>query len=250
MQNRYVGDIGDFGKYGMLRHIARNTGIPMAVNWCLHPDQDHLNDGKQTRYLQQTHRNLAEFRAVDSPLYDSLLKIVESGQRSVAAVRDDHILPQGTAFFDQPLQYPAGSGLAERREIRKSWQEAAHQATQSAGLVFLDPDNGMSATVSPLSKSGPKYCFKEDLIPYLEERQSLVIYHHLGRQKPAWEQITGWKQDLRETLALPANPLALRYRRGSPRVYLIIPSPRHQSLLQTAVDKIAQTPWVQHFQAA
>ena len=250
MQNRYVGDIGDFGKYGMLRHIARSTEIPMAVNWCLHPDQDHLNDGRQTRYLQQTSQNRARFRAVDPQLFDALREIVESGRRNIAAVREGHILPQGTAFFEEPLRYPDGSGSARRREIREQWQGDAHRATRGAGLVFLDPDNGMSLTVSPHGRTGPKYCFPQDLPPYLEERQSIIIYHHLGRQKPAWEQITEWKRDLQQSLALPTTPLALRYRRGSPRAYLIIPDPQHHEPLRRAIDQLAQTPWSQHFQTA
>ena len=34
MKNQYFGDVGDYGKYGLLRHIA-NNGIKIAVNWYL-----------------------------------------------------------------------------------------------------------------------------------------------------------------------------------------------------------------------
>ena len=34
MQNRYTGDIGDFGKLGLLRQLGR-TGLSIGVNWYL-----------------------------------------------------------------------------------------------------------------------------------------------------------------------------------------------------------------------
>ncbi len=37
MKNQYVADIGDYGKYGLLRFLARK-GIKVGVNWYLTPD--------------------------------------------------------------------------------------------------------------------------------------------------------------------------------------------------------------------
>ena len=37
MKNQYFGDVGDYGKYAMLRYLA-NDGIKIAVNWYLMPD--------------------------------------------------------------------------------------------------------------------------------------------------------------------------------------------------------------------
>ena len=34
MKNQYVGDIGDYGKYGLLRFLAEK-GIRIGVNWYL-----------------------------------------------------------------------------------------------------------------------------------------------------------------------------------------------------------------------
>ena len=34
LKNQYFGDVGDYGKYGLLRRIA-NNGIKIAVNWYL-----------------------------------------------------------------------------------------------------------------------------------------------------------------------------------------------------------------------
>lgn len=49
MKNQYVGDIGDYGKYGLLRFLA-NHGICIGVNWYL-TENDESSDGKFTDYL-------------------------------------------------------------------------------------------------------------------------------------------------------------------------------------------------------
>ena len=55
MQDQYVGDIGDFGKYGLLRHLTgiqtpRLKTLRLGVVWYLFPDGGN-NDGKFTKYL-------------------------------------------------------------------------------------------------------------------------------------------------------------------------------------------------------
>ena len=40
MQDRYTGDIGDYGKLGMLRYLAA-AGLRVGVNWYRTPDEDH-----------------------------------------------------------------------------------------------------------------------------------------------------------------------------------------------------------------
>jgi hypothetical protein len=44
MQNRYAGDISDFGKLGLLRQLSK-TGLSVGVNWYLTPDGTHNGDG-------------------------------------------------------------------------------------------------------------------------------------------------------------------------------------------------------------
>jgi hypothetical protein len=55
MQNRYVGDIGDYGKYALLRHLcacATGKSLRLGVIWCLFPDETINNDGKHISYLK------------------------------------------------------------------------------------------------------------------------------------------------------------------------------------------------------
>lgn len=83
MQNRYTGDIGDFGKMGLLRRI-RKADFSIGVNWYLTPDESHNGDGRHIGYL----RNEA-FRDCDEQLWQVLGDIVDSGKRQVGNWRAD-----------------------------------------------------------------------------------------------------------------------------------------------------------------
>ena len=52
MQDRYTGDIGDFGKLGLLRQLT-STGLSIGVNWYRTPDETHNSDGLHIDYLQK-----------------------------------------------------------------------------------------------------------------------------------------------------------------------------------------------------
>ena len=49
MQNRYVGDIGDYLKLGILR--ALSPGYHLGVAWWLFPDEAHNRDGRHIGYM-------------------------------------------------------------------------------------------------------------------------------------------------------------------------------------------------------
>ena len=66
MQNGYTGDIGDYGKYGLLRILSKN--LKLGVVWYLVPNEIHKNDGKLTHY--------AHMQNADPILYSKLQKIL------------------------------------------------------------------------------------------------------------------------------------------------------------------------------
>src|SRR6266446_856970 len=101
MQHRYVGDVGDYGKYALLRHLCGSDKcefIRLAVVWCLFPDETFNNDGKHISYLRN--RNFAK---LDPDLHGALNLIVSQGRRHVSSVPESRCLPPSAIFFTQPV---------------------------------------------------------------------------------------------------------------------------------------------------
>ena len=68
MKDQYVGDIGDFGKYGLLRFM-RDQGVSIGVNWYLTPN-DARTDGCHLEYLDSE-----AMRDYDELLFDKIAPI-------------------------------------------------------------------------------------------------------------------------------------------------------------------------------
>ena len=109
MQDRYAGDIGDFGKLGMLRQIAK-SGLSIGVNWYLVPDEHHNRDGRHIGYLQND-----IYSTCDEQLWPALKGSVHAGRRSVSALESASILP--AAYYSEALDL-AGRSKRDRAAIR------------------------------------------------------------------------------------------------------------------------------------
>ena len=261
MQDRYTGDVGDFGKYGLLRYLTGQMETPpsshdirLGVVWYLYPDESHNADGKHTGYLTNSPRNHTEFRACDPDLYDTMRRLVESNNRNIAAVQRSGILPSDTLYYEPSLSFPPRMSRPDRQATRERWFDGALQATADTDTIFVDPDNslsdppnGINASIDPLRKTGPKYVFIEDLHRFHERDQSLIVYHHLNRSAKAAEQIVKVAEALKSSLGLSRPPISLRYRRGSARAYFIVPRKEHGSTLQSRVENLLASPWNSHF---
>ena len=245
MQNRYVGDIGDFGKYGLLRALSgefpvSSRKLRLGIVWYLHPDEPN-SDGNFTRYLDD-HRN-HDFKVCDPPLYETLGQLVLKGNRHIACVRQSGILPGETSYYEEVLPYLQNP--QRKQEPRENWLRGALQTTVEADVVFLDPDNGVciSGDVKPWHKKGRKYVFTEEIRPFVNRKQSIVIYHHLNRQKKATAQIRHLSQHLQSSLDLPRPPLSLWYHRGTARVFFIFSHERHQPFIEKRLRQFLKSHW-------
>ena len=134
MQNRYTGDIGDFGKLGLLRQL-RLTGLSIGVNWYLTPDETHNGDGRHIAYLKND-----AFRVCDEQLWSVLGQIVNTGKRQVSALECPDILQ--ASYYSQVLDF-SGINKAERQVLRWEWHNRAIQQLKDCDIVFVDPDNGL-----------------------------------------------------------------------------------------------------------
>ena len=257
MQDRYVGDLGDFGKYGLLKALCscpESVSGPhssLGVVWYLVPDEGHNQDGKYVQYLVPSARNQEQFRSCDPVLYDVLAGIVCSGRRSVASIREREVLPAGTRYYDPPLTFDglSGSGAGvqrQRSEFRSGWLEGALEFTAPCELVFIDPDNGFEVRVGAYQKRGPKYVFFNELMPFSNRGQSLVVYHHMSRRGSSTQQVRERLTQIKDRLGRGA--FALLYHRGSARAFFVIPVEGQEEALCSKAEEFLEGPWSRHFE--
>ena len=101
MQNRYAGDVGDFIKLGLIRHLAA-ADLSFGVNWYLTPDEAHNADGKHVAYVEPGNRQHASLKACDPDLMERLSRVV-AGSRSVQALEDSGALRASALTFGEVL---------------------------------------------------------------------------------------------------------------------------------------------------
>jgi hypothetical protein len=220
MQNRYVGDVGDFGKYALLRALCQpEPVISLAVIWCLFPDESFNNDGRHISYLRDK-----RFEQLDVTLHRELSNIVFQARRSIASIGFSGCLPASTVFCTDPISDidQITGGPRERLRYRAEWLEACLYHTDKCDLVFFDPDNGVeTASIPKHHPKGGKYIYWDELSPFWQRGNSLLIYHHLNRTTLATHQV----QILARRFAAEldkAHVVPLVFRRGSSRVFWLI----------------------------
>ena len=167
MQSKYTGDIGDFGKYGLLRYLSGLTDpetpepdLKLGVVWYLRSDECCKKDGRITGYLKATTKNHREFRTCDPGLWDVLKGLVDCGKRCIHEVERAGVLPECTLYYSAPLDFPPDFLGINRAEVRERLLDAALEKVAGADLVFLDPDNGIAPdNKRPTHQDGNKFIF-------------------------------------------------------------------------------------------
>jgi hypothetical protein len=176
MQNRYVGDIGDYFKLAILRTLAGDD-YSLGIAWWLVPDESHNADGKHTDYLKQRDK----WRDFEPQVFDSLKGIVDGGHRTVAQLETLNLLPNAR-FSSEPLFLNASFNA--RPQEREEWFSRVVSALKACDLVFLDPDNGLEPNGFSLTqKSAIKSISFDELKRLRRTGRSILVYHHHTRFK-------------------------------------------------------------------
>ena len=251
MQDRYAGDVGDFGKYGLLRWLcgpdADGPALRLGVLWYRFEDATP-GDGKHVSYLKPPRSR--DFRECDPDLFERMCSIV-SGERSIAALETSGALPASTAFFSDKLVFGRDEPRASREQKRRDWLTAGLRAVANANLVFADPDNGLEVpSVKRLWTKGPKYAYYDDLRECWARGQSLVVYQHMAHNSTAEQQISARRDALRDHLEGAEGIFALRWRRFTPLAFFVVPAADHAKRLAARCRTFLASPWGRHFTLA
>src|SRR5881397_2079383 len=167
MQDKYVGDIGDFGKYALLRFLA-NGDVVLGIVWYRTTAEDKSKDGMLVQYLF-SEKEAKSLGNCDAELFNALRRLVESKDRRVVSIRERGIFPGSTVFYEEPLDFALVLPRA-RPEARTTWCQNSLKKVDQAQLVFLDPDNGLALNErKKYRKTGPKYVFLDELRQYLSQ---------------------------------------------------------------------------------
>lgn len=214
MQDQYVGDIGDFAKYGLLRAVS---GVPGEVGqkrlgvawWYVKGNRvtsSSSGDGRLTGYLNAPER----WRDLDDELFDALKWLVCRGCRSVEGIEASGVL--GSATFHR-RRVPADV------EEREAWfKSVVHWLNDGdPDIVFADPDNGLypddgfrGARAANRKRISPRE-FRE-----LAEGRTAIVYHHFHRGYSHDEQLRKWMSEL------PECQYVYRWRAWVPRAFIVI----------------------------
>lgn len=251
MQDRYVGDVGDYGKYALLRAICGSSldepELNLGVIWCLFPNESHNNDGGHISYLRKGH-----LRYLDPVLHDKLSQIVSSEERSVNAVAESGLLPANTVFFDELTCLinedgrPAKPKL--RIEHRANWLRRSSDATCKCDVVFFDPDNGLETkSINKRHPKAGKYIFWDEISEFIGRDQILVVYHHLNRTAPVQTQVEKMQKQFLHYSNMGQLVQPLIFRRGSCRVFWLVAPAIIKRAVRMKVERFFSKGWSEHF---
>ena len=237
MQDSYVGDIGDYGKYGLLRAVTA-AGLSLGVNWYrVQPPppketetenskkRRRPDDGKYTSYLEHP----AEYRAYDPVLFDCLAKLVRENRRTIEAVKASGILK--AQFYSKLL---TGAD-------RRAWHQEGLLATAGADVVFLDPDNGLeTARMHARGTAKEKHTTWQEGKDYYDRGQSVILYQHRP-QRMKREDCVRRILDVQNTFLRADHVLILEYPRYTNRYYAIFAQAAHRAALLQTYCTVTQT---------
>jgi len=199
MRNRHVGNIGDFGKLALLRHLMESRRL--AVCWYLTTgDGENKHHETYCEYLKRS----GEFHHLAPEIFDALRNIINTGftdSRDVAALETRGLL-DGALFHREEV--PTLDALCQK------WSEELIITVCRADLVFLDPDNGIQGT-----RLTPKQSGSEIAALRRDDRALVIFQRHSGRRSEP-----KFLADRLRSLGCRRIEF-LHFRLASPRFYVI-----------------------------
>ena len=234
MQDRYAGDIGDYGKIALLKALQAQ-GLSVGVNW-YKTDTPEIEKNPDGSYKQKDGKYAIpeKYRRCDPALAEKLLDIFYGSNRTIRALEEADLIP-GAIYYNEQVTV----------DNRTAWHRAALERLRSADIVFMDPDNGMAVkSVGKGSVRSVKYTFYEEVHDYIDRGQSVLIYNHRSRtsEERYFCQICD-KLQCNTGIAMD-RILKITFPKCSVRDYLAVPvSERHSKKIRQAFEDMEQGIW-------
>ena len=231
MQDKYVGDIGDFGKYGLLRTLSgiepeAEPRYRLGIVWYLQLDA-------KLQYLSAP----GGFCHYDKELFGALLDIVSRQTRTVEEVEHREILSKSTVFFAEHVP---------GRHKRGEWLSRALEETEETEIVFLDPDNGLATTrMEAEGRRSQKHAYLDEVSPFVKRGQTVIIYQSYWRGDGDRRQteVRRWRDERLRELDLDERP---RVVGTTDRAFIVLPATRHAKHIDNRL-RVCWDRWSSHF---
>ena len=258
MQDRYVGDIGDFANHGILRALCGTPEKPVdglklgVVEYLNRPTDAELktSQGNRIEYLKVSTYNNSTYRVCDPGLYDALQKLVGESLVNGTELKIDPSRAKLLLPVDERYHY-ASLTIGER----KDWLEGAiRKIGKNTDLAFVNPDTGV-ASESQENNLGPAHVSMEELSQVFDEGNSLIIYQHIGqglqKGETVEDRIKKVSCRLMHKLKPVRHPWAFKWCRAPVRAYFIVArTQEHQAKIEGRLEKFRKREWVKqrHFE--
>jgi hypothetical protein len=200
MRDRWVGNIGDFCKLALLRHLM--TGRRLAICWYVTGRQNE--SAHQGKYFGYLHRP-GEFRHLAPEIFDALKELMGDSRTEPRRIN----ALEASGLLDEAVFH--GREVPKRASLRKIWASELVESIGEANLVFLDPDNGIQG-----KRLTPKHVALSEIAALRRHDRTLVlVQRQSGRQSEA--------RFLAERMqSLGCHPIELiRFRLVSSRFYVV-----------------------------
>jgi hypothetical protein len=248
VQDKYVGDIGDYGKFGLLRHLFPSPRWRLGIIWYLVPNEAEKKDGRHIDYLE----NPKVWKQYDPVVFDELKRVVDSNRRWVSDIDMKRLFGTKPVCYVTRLKFgPADSeeGRLQRRQDRKQWIAGAVEAVKDCNAIFLDPDNGVEApSVDRHAKEGPKFAYVDEIATLASQERVCVVYHHLGKDRPHQDTMRRVALQLRDGMERNGFLTVLRFGCISCRAYFILATQQTKDEIAKRIKEFLQTSWNRCFE--
>ena len=236
MQDRYAGDVGDYGKIGLLKCLQVH-GFSIGVNWYHVPEME-IEKNQDGTFKQDDGKHLVpdSLKECDPELAEKLTKIAKGRNRSISAIQRANLIPDAVYYNDSLTV-----------DGRSEWHERSMKVLKDADLVFMDPDNGLLVkSVGKKSVRSVKYTFYEEIKDYIDSGRSVLVYNHRSR-KPENDYFDDLEDKLQKNVRVYRHLIQeITFPKGSIRDYFAIPACKeHYEMICKAFADMKGSKWGQ-----
>jgi len=237
MKNQYVGDIGDYGKIGLISTLKNlEPNLKLGVNW-YHFDGTHhsenKNDGKHYTYLIGKRKDYQRLSNLFPEIYEEFKeKFTHIVNGEINIYKENRLISnlekvsclKNVVFYSDII-------CARHRDV---WFNKSLEILSETEIIFLDPDNGLEYIEG---SGGEKHVLIHELEKYLKLRKSIILYNHRDR-KPNNIYFSKFMNVANKNGVCVDCLRIIRANKGTARDYVFFTQKRHKKIINDLIHSL------------